>query len=187
MRCLRGLFRFDPATICLALTFVFSGTVGAVAQTAVPGPHRTVASGAMVVLYGSGSVPSAGNTITVYGWTTTDAVAGCSTAPEYEKSGSQLTFTAETLAPGAADVTYCFWLRVDQDNGDGTSFTGPVRVTVSHSVAPPPPRTNLRFQMRVRTRRLSPARRLPLTAAAQRTTGLLRIINGSMQPQVNRL
>ena len=33
VRCLRWLARFDLATICLALAFVFSGTIGAVAQT----------------------------------------------------------------------------------------------------------------------------------------------------------
>ena len=33
VRCLRWLARFDRATICLALAFVFSGTIGAVAQT----------------------------------------------------------------------------------------------------------------------------------------------------------
>ena len=137
----RGLFCFDPATIlrlyCLALTFVFFGTVGAVAQIAVPGPDQTVASGAMVVLDGSASTASPGNTVTTYKWLESPTDAGCSTAPDYETSGSQLTFTAETLAPGAADVTYCFVLSVRQDNRVGTAYAGPLRVTVTSPFAAP--------------------------------------------------
>ena len=138
----RGLFRFDPATICLALTFVFLGTVGAVAQTAVPGPDQTVAPGAMVVLDGSASTPAPGETITNYQWFTDDTHDDCDTAPaDRERVGPRLTFTAEILASGAADVTYCFWLRVEQSNGDGSGITI-VMVTVSHSVTTPPPAPN---------------------------------------------
>ena len=133
VRCLRWLARFSPATICLALAFVFSGTIGAVAQFADAGGHQTVASGAPVVVDGVASRASAGNTITAYIWTETPTNPGCSKAPEYETSGSQLTFTAETLAPGAADVKYCFHLQISQSNGHTTGFVS-VNVTVSHSV-----------------------------------------------------
>ena len=136
LRCLRWLARFDLATICLALAFVFSGTIGAVAQTAVPGPDQKVAPGAMVVLDGSASIPSPGNTISTYSWVSVDTDADCDPAPSHPTSGVRVSFTAEDLAPGAADVTYCFFMKIDQDNGDGSPWV-PVKVTVSHSVAPP--------------------------------------------------
>ena len=137
LRCLRWLARFDLATICLALAFVFSGTIGAVAQTAVPGPDQKVAPGAMVVLDGSASTPSPGNTIGSYSWVSTSTQADCDPAPPHPTSGVRVSFTAEDLAPGAADVTYCFFMKIDQVNGDGSPWV-PVKVTVSHSVAPPP-------------------------------------------------
>ena len=133
LRCLRWLANFSPATICLALAFVFSGTVGAVAQTAVPGPDQKVAPGAMVVLDGSASIPSPGNTISSYSWISTSTQADCDPAPSHPTSGVRISFTAEDLAPGAADVTYCFFMKVDQDNGDGSPWV-PLNVTVSHSV-----------------------------------------------------
>ena len=136
LRCLRWLARFDLATICLALAFVFSGTIGAVAQTAVPGPDQKVAPGAMVVLDGSASTPSPGNTIGSYSWVSTSTQADCDPAPPHPTSGVRVSFTAEDLAPGAADVTYCFFMKIDQVNGDGSPWV-PVKVTVSHSVAPP--------------------------------------------------
>ena len=138
LRCLRWLARFDLATICLALAFVFSGTIGAVAQTAVPGPDQKVAPGAMVVLDASGSTPSPGNTIEVYTWASSSSSADCDPAPPHPTIGVRVSFTAEDLAPGAADVTYCFFMKVDQDNGEGSPWTTvPLKVTVSHSVAPP--------------------------------------------------
>ena len=136
LRCLRWLARFDLATICLALAFVFSGTIGAVAQTAVPGPDQKVAPGAMVVLDGSASTPSPGNTIATYSWVSTSTQADCDPAPPHPSTGVRVSFTAEDLAPGAADVTYCFFMKVDQVNGDGSPWV-PLKVTVSHSVAPP--------------------------------------------------
>ena len=45
VRCLRWLARFSPATICLALAFVFSGTIGAVAQNADPVADTTGPTG----------------------------------------------------------------------------------------------------------------------------------------------
>ena len=133
LRCSRWLARFGPATICLALAFVFSGTGGAVAQTAVPGPDQKVAPGAMVVLDGSASTPSPGNTITTYSWISTSSQDDCDPAPMHPTTGVRISFTAEDLAPGAADVTYCFFMKVDQANGDGSPWV-PLKVTVSHSV-----------------------------------------------------
>ena len=106
--------------------------------------------GAVVTLDGSGSTADApGRTITVYSWFDGTHVAGCSTtSPETTPSpriegppeipaGAQLTFTAPDLAPGAADVKYCWFLRVENSAEDISGFA-PVNVTVSHSVAPPP-------------------------------------------------
>ena len=102
---------------------------------AVPGPHRTVASGAPVVLDGSASTASAGNTITAYNWRDDSTGSGCSNAPEYETSGAQLTFTAEVLAPGAADVVYCFFLSVVDSAGAGNR-SGEVITTVTVQAPP---------------------------------------------------
>ena len=102
---------------------------------AVPGPHRTVASGASVVLDGSASTASAGNTITAYNWRDDSTGSGCSNAPEYETSGAQLTFTAEVLAPGAADVVYCFFLSVVDSAGAGNR-SGEVITTVTVQAPP---------------------------------------------------
>ena len=74
-----------------------------------PGSNQTVASGATVTLDGSGSTASPGSTINWYNWTADDStVSGCDDPPPYDESGSpspRLSFTAETLAPNAADVT----------------------------------------------------------------------------------
>ena len=157
----RGLFCFDPATIlrlyCLTLAFVFFGTVGAIAQTAVAVVKLgdtvvdKVYPGAVVTLDGSGSTAdSPGRTITVYSWfESTNAANNCaSPLPETTRSpkvegppevptAAQLTFTAPDLAPGAADVKYCWFLRVENSAEDISGFA-PVNVIVSHSVAPPP-------------------------------------------------
>ena len=242
MRCLRRVVRFDPATICLALTLVFLSTAGAVAQAAlvaeagpaqptvvsgkevqlngtgstksdssrtvryawartggteggsvtltgantlqpsfttdaldpgaaavthiftltvtdnlgsaqatdmvtitvtappvaVTGFDQKVPSGWRVVLDGSRSVASAGNRILKYTWISVENPE-CDAAPRHTKVGSQASqarFTAEDLAPGAADVTYCFFLQVEQSNGDKSSFVGPLKVTVTNSLSP---------------------------------------------------
>ena len=124
IRCLRRVFRFDPATICLALAFVFSTAVGAMAQsitiTADAGPDRTVASGATVTLDGSGSTASDGTTL-YYIWIIFDDSA--EHVPGFSlRSGKVQTFTAPNLEPGAADVTISFLLQVR----DRPGFTGAV-------------------------------------------------------------
>ena len=241
IRCLRRVVRFDPATICLALTFVFLSTAGAVAQTAalvaqagpnqptvvsgkevqldgtgstvtegsrtvtydwertggtmggsvtltaantlqpsftagpldpgaanvthiftltvtdnlgsaqatdmvtitvtappiaVTGFDQRVPSGWPVVLDGSRSVASAGNKISEYTWFSVEVALECDEAPKHTKEDSLARFTAEDLAPGAADVTYCFYLIVEQSNGDKSSFVGPLKVTVTNSEDP---------------------------------------------------
>ena len=124
VRCLRWVARFNPATICLALAFVFLGTVGAMAQTvANAGPDQIVASGATVTLDGGGSTGS----ITYYGWIIADASAPH--VPGFTNTAAKVvTFTAPTLAPDAEDVTLTFILEV-RDSGGGIAFDG-VTVTV---------------------------------------------------------
>ena len=241
IRCLRRVVRFDPATICLALTFVFLSIAGAVAQTAalvaqagpdqptvvsgkevqldgtgstvtegsrtvtydwertggtmggsvtltaantlrpsftpaaldlgaaavthiftltvtdnlgstaatdmvtitvtappiaVPGFDQRVPSGWPVVLDGSRSVASAGNRITEYFWISVENAPECDPFPPHTIDGALARFTAEDLAPGAEDVTYCFFLQVEQSNGDKSSFVGPLKVTVTNSLDP---------------------------------------------------
>ena len=240
IRCLRRVVRFDPVIICLALTFVFLSTAGAVAQTAalvaqagpdqptvvsgkevqldgtgstvtdgsrtvtyawartggtgddtvapsnpaalqtsftaetldpgdasvthvftltvtdnqgstqatdmvtitvtappvaVPGRDQKVPSGWPVVLDGSGSMASAGNTISEYSWISVEVAPECDPFPPHTIEGSLARFTAEDLAPGAADVTYCFFLQVEQSNGDLSDYVGPLKVTVTNSLS----------------------------------------------------
>ena len=246
MRCLRRVVRFDPATICLALTFVFLSAAGAVAQaplvahagpdqpmvvsgtevqldgtdstesdgsrsvtylwtrasgsaggtgspvtlsderalrptftapTLIPGADRLtpgadsvtyiftltvtddqgsaqatdmvkitvtarpvavtgfdqkVPPGWPVVLDGFRSAAPAGRAIIKYTWFSVEVAPECDEAPKHTIEGSQARFTAEDLAPGAADVTYCFFLQVEQSNGVKSSVVGPLKVTVSN-------------------------------------------------------
>ena len=104
-----------------------------------PGSNRTVASGATVTLDGSGSTASPGSTITWYAWGVNDSsVSGCDDPPPSLSNApldgeAQLSFTAEVLDPGAADVTYCIDLSV-RDSAGGRSPFVRVKVTVE---APP--------------------------------------------------
>ena len=143
IRCLRRVFRFDPATICLAQAFVFSTAVGAMAQsitiTADAGPDRTVASGATVTLDGSGSTASDGTTL-YYIWIIFDDSA--EHVPGFSsRSGKVQTFTAPNLEPGAADVTISFILQVRDRPGfiGGVSSGDTVTITVEAPNAPPVP------------------------------------------------
>ena len=250
MRCLRRVVRFDPATICLALTFVFLSAAGAVAQaplvahagpdqpmvvsgtevqldgtdstesdgsrsvtylwtrangsaggtgspvtlsdkralrptftapTLIPGADRLtpgadsvtyiftltvtddqgsaqatdmvkitvtarpfavtgfdqkVPPGWPVVLDGKRSAAAAGTGIRKYTWFSVEVAPECDEAPKHTIEGSQARFTAEDLAPGAADVTYCFFLQVEQSNGVKSSVVGPLKVTVSNRESP---------------------------------------------------
>ena len=141
LRCSRWAFRFNPATICLALAFIFSGAVGALAQsitiTADAGPDRTVASGATVTLDGSGSTASDGTTL-YYIWIISDDSA--EHVPGFSlRSGKVQTFTAPDLEPGAADVTISFILQVrDRPGFIGDVSSGDtVTITVEAPNAPP--------------------------------------------------
>ncbi len=103
------------------------------APTADAGPDRTVASGAEVMLDGSGSNDNGdldgGGSIASYEWTASDGVT--LTGAETARPG----FTAPTLAAGAADVTRTFTLTVT-DN-EGATATDTVVITVEAPNAAP--------------------------------------------------
>ena len=78
---------------------------------------------------------SAGNTISEYSWISVEFAPECDPFPPHTIEGSLARFTAEDLAPGAADVTYCFFLQVEQSNGDLSDYVGPLKVTVTNSLS----------------------------------------------------
>jgi len=98
------------------------------APTANAGPDQSsVASAATVTLDGTGSSDSDG-TIASYAWTRTGGTGGAITLSS--TSASQPTFTADTLAAGAASVTHVFSLIVT-DNDGTTSTADTVTITVN--------------------------------------------------------
>ena len=144
-------------TLCLALALVLFGGAGAVAQEcngsptdppscnnsdpmANAGVDRTVNSGAMVTLDGSGSTDPDGNdTIEGYEWTQPGEPAGWTGSPvsRVTLTGDDTempTFTADNLdaADAIAEVSHYFQLKVT-DN-EGATHTDTVTITVN---APP--------------------------------------------------
>ena len=95
------------------------------------GLDQTVASDATVELDGSGSRDDDG-TIT-YAWERTDGTSTAS-VPLSSATAIKPTFTADTLAAGAADVTHIFTLTVTDDDGDRDTDT--VTITVTSPFAP---------------------------------------------------
>ena len=144
-------------TLCLALALVLFGGAGAVAQecngsptdppscnnrvpVANAGVDRTVNSGAMVTLDGSGSTDPDGNeTIEKYEWTQPGQPAGWTGSPvsRVTLTGDDTempTFTADNLdaADAIAEVSHYFQLKVTDNEGETHIDT--VTITVN---APP--------------------------------------------------
>ena len=93
------------------------------------GPDQTVGSGTTVVLNGNGSACAPGTIGSAgYAWTRTGGTEGV-TATLHNANTKTATFTADTLAPGAPDVTHVFTLTVT-DNDDDTD-TDTVTITVT--------------------------------------------------------
>ena len=86
------------------------------APVAYAGRHQFVASGAMVTLDGSGSYDEDG-TIKSYRWRQFGGIRGRNVALS-DPTAEQPTFTADTLEPGAADVSHWFLLVVTDNNGE---------------------------------------------------------------------
>ena len=117
---------------------------------AIAGSDQLVVSGSKVTLDGSGSVTVPGRTISFYSWTRTGGtgnpeVVGYPYQPPREDGSSTpagwghhfaptFTFTADTLASGADDVTHEFLLRVADESG--TIVSDRVTVTVTASSSP---------------------------------------------------
>ena len=131
------IFRFETATVCLALAFAFFSAVGSMAQSASPvadaGPDQTVASGAMVWLDGNGSSNNDG-TIVSYFWERTGGTSGNTVVLTGEDTATP-TFTADTLIAGTADVTHEFTLTVTDEQDDTSIDTVTVKIT-SPNAAP---------------------------------------------------
>ena len=117
---------------------------------AIAGSDQLVVSGAKVTLDGSGSVTVPGRTISFYSWTRTGGTGnpesvGYPYQPPGEDGSSTpagwghhfaptFTFTADTLASGADDVTHEFLLRVADESG--TIVSDRITVTVTASSSP---------------------------------------------------
>ena len=133
-------------TLCLALAFVFFNAAVAMAQECNPGDPcstnvppvaeagepQTVDSGATVQLEGSGT--DMGGTIATYAWTRTGGTTG-GMVTFSDATIARPTFTADTLAAGADDVTHILTLTVT-DN-DGASHADTVTITVEAPNANP--------------------------------------------------
>ena len=102
-----------------------------VTTVANAGPDRTVASGAMVTLDGSGSAVDRRRTLS-HAWTRTGGTGGTVTLDD--ASAEEPIFTADTLAAGADDVTYVFEMTVTDSDG-GTSVDT-VTITATSNEAP---------------------------------------------------
>ena len=117
---------------------------------AIAGSDQLVVSGSKVTLDGSGSVTVPGRTISFYSWTRTGGTGNPeSVGYPYQPPGEDgtstpagwghhfaptFTFTADTLASGAGDVTHEFVLRVADESG--TIVSDRVTVTVTASSSP---------------------------------------------------
>ena len=107
-------------------------TVKAKAPNAPPvadaGEDQEVASGTTVTLDGSGSTARDGGTVASYFWRRTGGTGG-DIVVLADENAPQMRFTADTLAPGADDVTHVFELTVT-DNEGAVSEPDTVTVTV---------------------------------------------------------
>ena len=110
------------------------------------GPDRNVVSGTQVTLEGSGTATGSGRVVT-YAWTQTGGDAATVTLSD--TTVLDPSFTAQTLNPGDADVTYEFTLTVrdntvrdntvrdNRDNKDTPEATDMVTITVTSPFAAP--------------------------------------------------
>ena len=96
--------------------------------TAEAGDPQTVVSGETVTLDGGDSIVDERIGIALYSWSRTGGTGGAVTLSPTASRESR-TFTADTLAEGAANVTHIFTLTVT-DNEDNTS-TDTVTITVT--------------------------------------------------------
>ena len=93
-----------------------------------------IAPGATVTLDGSGSTKDRRRTITSYAWARTGGTTG-SSATLSSMTAERPTFTADSLTPGADDVTHTFTLTVT--DSAGVTDMDMVEITVISRFAPP--------------------------------------------------
>ena len=121
----------DSANVTATDTVTITVTSGFAAPVAmIAGGDREVASGAAVQLDGSGSTFDSRATVT-YDWDRTGG-NGDATVTLTGEDTARLSFTADALAPGAADLTHEFTLTVTDNQGGRSTAT--VTITVE---APP--------------------------------------------------
>ena len=118
--------KIDTDTVMVTVTAPFADPVVEV------GPDQTVGSGEMVELDGSGSTVDRRRTIASYAWTRTSGTGGSVTLND--ASAAQPGFTADTLSPGADDVTHVFELTVADSVGETDTDTVMVTVTAPFAV-----------------------------------------------------
>ena len=99
------------------------------------GPDQSVASGDTVTLNGSGSSDTDG-TIASWSWARTGGTRG-STVTMTGANTARPTFIADTLSPGARNITHVFTLRVTDSAGGIDTDTVTVTVTVDAPNLPP--------------------------------------------------
>ena len=124
----------DAATVTITVTSGFADPVAKAGRA-----QTGVASGTVVTLDGRGSTVDSRRTPLSYAWTRPSGTEG-GTGGSVTLTGAdtaQPTFMAETLTPGAEDVTYIFQLIVTDDDGAGeTSEPDTVEITVTSPVEP---------------------------------------------------
>ena len=118
-----GVRLMGTTTVMVTVTSDFADPV---ARAVVTGGQTTVASGAVVMLDGSSSTTDRRRTITTHAWTggTPGATAALTNADM-----AMATFTADTLDPGAPDVTHTFTLTVTDSAGEIATATVEITVT----------------------------------------------------------
>ena len=125
----------DSANVTATDTVTITVTSGFAAPVAViAGGDREVASGAAVQLDGSGSTFDSRATVT-YDWDRTGG-NGDATVTLTGEDTARLSFTADALAPGAADLTHEFTLTVTDNQGGRSTAT--VTITVEAPPLGPP-------------------------------------------------
>ena len=121
----RGAIDSDTMTVTIVAPFA--------APVADAGLDQVVASGATVTLDGSGSTHDHPGSLN-YTWTRTGGTSGAGVFLS-NANAALSSFTADTLVPGADDVTHIFTLTVTDEMGE----TGTDTVTVTVEAPNPPP------------------------------------------------
>ena len=118
----------DPDSVEVTVTSPFAAPV------AEAGPDQTVGPGSTVTLDGSGSMAERRRTIESREWTRTGGTGAAVTLSD--PTAAMPTFTADTPADGAEDVTHIFELIVTDDLGR-KSVADTVTITVTAPFAGP--------------------------------------------------